>query len=44
MLFYRAAVDLLRSTLNHLAGLIRRHRNTIGSAWRLLNPGLRFPS
>ncbi|MFG2085309.1 MULTISPECIES: transposase family protein [unclassified Spirillospora] len=39
MLFYRAAVDLSRSTLNYLAGLIRRRRKTIGSAWRLLNPG-----
>jgi hypothetical protein len=39
VLFYRAAIDLPRSTLNYLAGLIRRHRKTIGSAWRLLNPG-----
>ncbi|WP_026416391.1 IS5/IS1182 family transposase [Actinomadura oligospora] len=39
MLFYRAAVVLSRSTLNYLAGLIRRHRKTIGSSWRLLNPG-----
>ena len=39
MLFYRAAVDLSRSTLNYVAGLIRRHRKKIGSAWRLLNPG-----
>ena len=39
MLFYRAAVDLSRSTLNYLAGIIRRHRKTIGSVWRLLNPG-----
>ncbi|ROO83488.1 DDE superfamily endonuclease [Actinocorallia herbida] len=39
MLFYRAAVDLSRSTLNYVAGLIRRHRRAIGSAWRLLNPG-----
>jgi hypothetical protein len=39
MLFYRAAVDLSRSTLNYVAGLIRRHRQAIGSAWRLLNPG-----
>ncbi len=37
--FYRAAVDLSRSTLNYVAGLIRRHRKTIGSIWRLLNPG-----
>ncbi|SNT51488.1 Helix-turn-helix of DDE superfamily endonuclease [Streptosporangium subroseum] len=39
MLFYRAAVDLSRSTLNYVAGLIRRHRKAIGSAWRRLNPG-----
>jgi hypothetical protein len=39
MLFYRAAVDVSRSTLNHLAGVIRRHRKAIGSAWRRLNPG-----
>lgn len=39
MLFYRAAVDLSRSTLNYVAGVIRRHRKAIGSAWRLLNAG-----
>ena len=39
MLFYRAAVDLSRSTLNYVAGMIRRHRKAIGSPWRLLNPG-----
>ncbi|MER6505975.1 transposase family protein [Nonomuraea sp. NPDC001636] len=39
MLFYRAAVDLSRSTLNYVAGVIRRHRKAIKSAWRLLNPG-----
>ncbi|QKG20175.1 transposase family protein [Actinomadura verrucosospora] len=39
MLFYRAAVDLSRSTLNYLAGLIRRRRETLGTPWRLLNPG-----
>lgn len=39
MLFYRAAVDLSSSTLNYLAGLIRRHRKAIGSSWRLLSPG-----
>ncbi|GGT47954.1 transposase family protein [Nonomuraea spiralis] len=39
MLFYRAAVDLSRRTLNYVAGLIRRHRKSIGSTWRLLNPG-----
>ncbi len=39
MLFYRAAVDLSRSTLNYVAGIIRRHRKAIGSTWRLLTPG-----
>jgi hypothetical protein len=39
MLFYRAALPLSRSTLTYLAGVIRRHRKKIGSAWRLLNPG-----
>jgi hypothetical protein len=39
VLFYRAAVDLSRSTLNYVAGLVRRHRKKIGSTWRLLNPG-----
>lgn len=39
MLFYRAAVDLSRSTLNYVTGLIRRHRKKIRSTWRLLNLG-----
>ncbi|MDP9862649.1 MULTISPECIES: transposase family protein [Streptosporangium] len=39
MLFYRAAVDLSRSTLNYVAGAIRRHRKAIGTPWRRLNPG-----
>ncbi|NVI86340.1 transposase family protein [Actinomadura sp. BRA 177] len=39
MLFYRAGLDLSRSTLNYVAGLIRRRRKAIGSTWRLLNPG-----
>jgi Helix-turn-helix of DDE superfamily endonuclease len=39
MLFYRAAVALSRSTLNYVAGVIRWHRKSIGSTWRLLNPG-----
>ncbi|MFI6458194.1 transposase family protein [Streptosporangium amethystogenes] len=38
MLFYRAAVDVSRSTLNYVAGLIRRRRKAIGSIWRRLNP------
>ena len=28
-----------RTTLNYAAGIIRRHRNSIGSRWRKLNPG-----
>jgi hypothetical protein len=40
VLFYRAAVDLSRSTLNYVAGIVRRHRKAIGSAWRLLTPGI----
>lgn len=39
MLFYRAAVDLSRPTLNYVAGIARRHRRAIRSHWRLLNPG-----
>jgi hypothetical protein len=39
VLFYRAAVDLSRSTMNYVAGLIRRHRKAIKSVWRQLNPG-----
>jgi hypothetical protein len=39
MLFYRAALPLSRKTLNYAAGIIRRHRQSIGSLWRKLNPG-----
>jgi hypothetical protein len=39
VLFYRAAVDLSRSTLTYVTGIVRRHRKAIGSAWRLLTPG-----
>ena len=39
MLFYRAALPLSRKTLNYAAGIIRRHRISIGSLWRKLNPG-----
>src|SRR5215472_11553559 len=39
MLFYRAALPLSRSTLDYLAGVVRRHRRAIGSCWRRLNPG-----
>ena len=39
MLFYRAALPLSCKTLNYAAGIIRRHRVSIGSCWRKLNPG-----
>ena len=39
MLFYRAALPLSSRTLNFTAGLIRRHRKSIGSLCRKLNPG-----
>jgi hypothetical protein len=39
MLFYRAALPLSRKTLSYVAGIIRRHRKSIGSCWRKLNPG-----
>ena len=39
MLFYRAALPLSRKTLSYAAGIIRRHRKSIGSRWRKLNPG-----
>ena len=39
MLFYRAALPLSRKTLTFTAGLIRRHRASIGSPWRKLNCG-----
>jgi hypothetical protein len=39
MLFYRAALPLSAQTLSYTAGVIRRHRSQIGSAWRKLNPG-----
>jgi hypothetical protein len=39
MLFYRAALPLSRKTLIFVAGVIRRHRKSIGSLWRKLNPG-----
>jgi hypothetical protein len=39
VLFYRAALLLSRKTLNYVAGIVRRHRASIGSAWRRLNPG-----
>lgn len=39
MLFYRAALPLSRQTLTFVAGIIRRHRASIGSPWRRLNSG-----
>jgi len=39
MLFYRAALPLSRQALSFAAGIIRRHRSSIGSFWRKLNPG-----
>jgi len=39
MLFYRAELPLSCKTLNYAAGIIRRHRKSIGSRWRKLNPG-----
>jgi hypothetical protein len=37
MLFYRAALPLSRHTLTWVAGLIRVHRQQIGSVWRRLD-------
>jgi DDE superfamily endonuclease/Helix-turn-helix of DDE superfamily endonuclease len=39
VLFYRAALPLSRQTLTFVSGIIRRHRKSIGSRWRKLNPG-----
>jgi hypothetical protein len=39
VLFYPAALPLSTSTLNRVASLIRTHRKTIGSRWRVLDPG-----
>jgi hypothetical protein len=39
MLFYRAALPLSSRTLTFVSGIIRRHRKSIGSRWRKLNPG-----
>jgi hypothetical protein len=38
VLFYRAALPLSRQTLTYVAGIIRRHRASIGSLWRKLDP------
>ncbi len=37
--FYRAALPLSSRTLTYVSGIIRRHRKSIGSRWRRLNPG-----
>jgi hypothetical protein len=39
MLSYPAAIPLSTRTLNHLASLIRRHRDQHRSRWRRLGPG-----
>ncbi|GAA4628391.1 hypothetical protein GCM10023196_044540 [Actinoallomurus vinaceus] len=39
MLFCRAALPLSSRTLNYVSGVTRRHRKSIGSRWRALNPG-----
>jgi hypothetical protein len=39
LLFCRAALPLSGKTLSFVAGIIRRHRASIGSLWRKLNPG-----
>ena len=39
MLFYRAALPLSSRTLTFVSGLVRRHRTSIRSSWRKLNPG-----
>ncbi|GLZ09758.1 IS5 family transposase [Actinomadura sp. NBRC 104412] len=40
MLLYRASLPLSRSTLNYTAGVVRRHRTSIGSKGRALSPGM----
>jgi hypothetical protein len=39
MLSYPAALPLSRPTLTYVAGIVRRHRQQIGSCWRKLAPG-----
>ena len=41
MLVCPAALRLSAQALTYAAGVIRRHREKIGSAWRKLNPGRR---
>ncbi|WP_308380166.1 hypothetical protein [Streptomyces sp. ISL-43] len=38
-LVYQCRLPLSTSTVNHLAGLLRRHLKSIGSRWRSLPPG-----
>jgi hypothetical protein len=39
VLFYPAALPLSSKTLNYAAGIIHRHRKSIGSPWRRLSSG-----
>ena len=39
MLSYPAAIPLSTRSLNHLAALIRTHRDQLRSRWRRLDPG-----
>jgi hypothetical protein len=39
MLFYPAALPLSGQTLTYVTGIVRRHRQQIGSPWRKLSPG-----
>jgi hypothetical protein len=39
VLFHPAGLPLSAQTLTYAAGVIRRHREKIGPAWRTLNPG-----
>src|SRR6202451_4380310 len=39
MLFYRAGLPLSSRTSSFVSAIIRRHRISIGSLWRKLNPG-----
>ena len=43
MLFCPAALRLSAQALSYAAGVIRRHREKIGSAWRTLGPGRQAP-
>jgi hypothetical protein len=42
-LFCPAALRLSAQALSYAAGVIRRHREKIGSAWRTLSPGRQAP-